>query len=272
MVNLPPVRRNTSTLIRFPDWLRVIRVVIDRPLGVHLNLTDRCACHCEYCELSAGGSPREMPTDLVVSALAMAHELDCPVMLSGGEPLLHSQIERILDTACRLDVALLLTTGGWELRRLLAGDGRLPLPRRAQVLLSLDAAEPRRNDERRGRPGSHRAVLECVRLLRGRRSVSLVAVAQPGLGNVPGILALAARERISLWVQPCIYQSNFPGREPLTRKAAARTDLARLAREIERRLAVCRRAARELRVETNLEMLHWWAAGEYHKYNDNGKH
>jgi MoaA/NifB/PqqE/SkfB family radical SAM enzyme len=244
-------------------WRQILRRGANLPASIHLNLTDRCACRCQRCEMGSHGTGRELPWPLVETLLELAADLDCPVMLSGGEPLLHSRRDDILRAAAARAVPIWLMTGGHELAHLLRTDTMPALAPGSTVLVSLDSADADRNDRRRGRAGSHAAVLEALQRARGRFATTIVAVAEPGFGNIPGLIDLAAGQQVPLVVQPCIYLSNFPDREAAPAKADTRAELASLAGEIGRRVAASRRRASRRRLPSNLDLLQAWLPAYY---------
>ena len=82
--------------------------------GIRIALTPRCNLKCIYChhegELLPGG---EIPGDMVVSIAKAAAELGMrSVKLTGGEPLLQSQVIELMESLIEQDNIVLLETNG----------------------------------------------------------------------------------------------------------------------------------------------------------------
>ncbi|HEX8907123.1 MAG TPA: radical SAM protein, partial [Longimicrobiaceae bacterium] len=87
------------------------------------------------------------------------------VTMTGGEPTLHPQWERIIASLHQRGVPYRFVTNGWHMRRLMPGLDRHPP---LYVRLSLSGADEAVHDAERGR-GSFRRVLLAVALLTSRR-------------------------------------------------------------------------------------------------------
>ena len=138
------------------------------PIWCSWQVTRRCASFCVFCEHRAEGAFEE--ADLpkigrISTELATAGAL--MVSLSGGDPFLREDLPAIVAIVARHHFPL-VTTHGW-----------LVTPERARVLwasgleaasVTLDHADPGRQDEQSGQPGSHARALLALRAFADTRS------------------------------------------------------------------------------------------------------
>ncbi|HNW93283.1 MAG TPA: radical SAM protein [bacterium] len=86
-----------------------------RPLGVYVHLTERCNANCVYCDYDrmAATTCRQLPADFVIDCLQQFAALGTVKLnLTGGEPLLVPELERIIDAARRLRMFIAVSTNG----------------------------------------------------------------------------------------------------------------------------------------------------------------
>src|SRR6185436_5597653 len=102
-------------------------------IGFHV--TDRCQLDCQHCLRDPAEKPKDLPLAIIQKVLAEAKAVYgvAQVALTGGEPLLHPDLEGILDAIVVNDLSWHLVTNGKRLPRLLELLGRAPARR---VLLS----------------------------------------------------------------------------------------------------------------------------------------
>jgi MoaA/NifB/PqqE/SkfB family radical SAM enzyme len=158
-------------------------------LAVHY-LTYACRFRCPYC---CDGSGVRYP-DLRSPVLAAPEALElyarvrrrCDfLVLTGGEPLDHPEVDEILSGLPRLGFAgVVLTTVGVSL------DAHLEAVDRGvrHLVVSLDTLDPAKGDAWLGRPGAHAAILRNLDLVASRRrpaSVVVSSVATPD--NLPDV-------------------------------------------------------------------------------------
>ena len=140
---------------RVKDEPRVPRL---RSLFIHL--TQRCNLACPHC-YAADGYQQDvhLETATVIGLIdALADGGGRSITLSGGEPLVHPHIEKILDhAASRLSVRLL--TNGLLIDRHWAS---FLAERKIHVQVSLDGSEEEIHDAVRGE-GSYQKTIEAIR-------------------------------------------------------------------------------------------------------------
>jgi len=89
----------------------------DHPLLVHLIPMRRCNLSCSYCnEYDTTSKP--VPTDVMLRRIDRLAELHTTVLtISGGEPLMHPELEALVAHARRRDLFVTLITNGYHLSR-----------------------------------------------------------------------------------------------------------------------------------------------------------
>ncbi len=133
------------------------------PGRVWLYSTYACNLACTYCLTESGpGVPRRaLAGDRMVDIARQAADLGfTEVGVTGGEPFLSPELPSILTSVAAVLPTVVLTNGTlFNATRLAAMRPLAGLPVRVQV--SLDSAEPERNDGARG-PDNFRKVVEAI--------------------------------------------------------------------------------------------------------------
>jgi len=139
-----------------------------------LALTEHCNLRCPHCIRDDVTTVRSLDTDLALSVVDQAIALygDVVVSLTGGEPLLHPEFDRLVAYFARRHVPYRFVSNGWHLKRFMALlDRHLP----HSVRLSLSGATEAVHDAERGR-GSFRRVLLGVALMTSRRIPTALSI------------------------------------------------------------------------------------------------
>ncbi|MEV6841432.1 pyrroloquinoline quinone biosynthesis protein PqqE [Streptomyces sp. NPDC051133] len=140
------------------------------PWALLAELTHACPLHCPYCSnpLELARRANELSTAQWTEVLRQAGELGVVhTHLSGGEPLLRPDLERIVSAAENAGIYTQLVTSGTGL-----DESRLAALAAAglrSVQLSVQHAEPRANDRVAGRPSSFAAKERAAALVRRAR-------------------------------------------------------------------------------------------------------
>lgn len=131
---------------------------IEPPFLVALNLTRRCNLRCAHCYLDAGsrrdGAPDELATEEVLRLLDGIADLgdETMIVLTGGEPLLRSDVDRLARHAADRGLMAVVGTNGMLLdARRVAALGAAGV---RAVGISLDSLEAGYHDRFRGLPGA----------------------------------------------------------------------------------------------------------------------
>lgn len=130
-------------------------------------LTEHCNLRCPHCIRDDVTTVRNLSADLLFRTVDAARALvgDVTVSMTGGEPTLHPDWDRIVAGLAERGVPYRFVTNGWHMRRLMPGLTRHPPE---SVRVSLSGATEAVHDGDRGR-GSFRRVLLAVALLTSRR-------------------------------------------------------------------------------------------------------
>jgi MoaA/NifB/PqqE/SkfB family radical SAM enzyme len=132
-----------------------------------LAITEHCNLRCPHCIRDDVTTVRNLDPDLILRTVDEGRILfgDVAVSMTGGEPTIHPQWERIIESLHERGVTYRFVTNGWHMRRLMPG---LDRHRPHFVRLSLSGADEAVHDAERGR-GSFRRVLMAVALLTSRQ-------------------------------------------------------------------------------------------------------
>ncbi|MER5430079.1 pyrroloquinoline quinone biosynthesis protein PqqE [Streptomyces sp. NPDC002588] len=167
--------------------------MIPRPWALLAELTHACPLHCPYCSnpLELARRSTELTTDDWADVLRQAAALGVVhTHLSGGEPLLRPDLERIVAAAEAAGIYTQLVTSGTGLH-----EARLTALREAglrSVQLSVQHAEPGANDRIAGRPSAFAAKERAAALVR-RAGLPLglnVVLHRDNLGAVDALIDL----------------------------------------------------------------------------------
>jgi pyrroloquinoline quinone biosynthesis protein E len=164
------------------------------PLGLLAELTHRCPLQCPYCSnpLSLERAAAELPTELWLDVLAQAAELGIlQVHLSGGEPTVRRDLERIVEKAAELGLYSNLITAGVLLTR--ERLERLAKCGLDHVQLSIQDADSANADRIARYAGGHARKLEVARWVRalGLPLTVNAPVHRQNIESLPEIIDLA---------------------------------------------------------------------------------
>lgn len=138
------------------------------PYLVAINVSRRCNLNCAHCYLDAteraAGQEGELAHHHLAPVLAdiARHAPDTIIVLSGGEPLLHPEIERMVETGVALGLRMALGTNGVLLSE--SHIKRLKALGLAGVGISLDAVCAEEHDGFRGVPGAFEKSCRAIQL------------------------------------------------------------------------------------------------------------
>jgi radical SAM protein with 4Fe4S-binding SPASM domain len=165
------------------------------PLNLQVELTAACNLRCSYCYREAGADPAEetMATDELLGILERLwqHGLQS-VEITGGEPLLHKDLVRILRFCGERFALVALLTNGTGLTEEIV-EAMLPLRDKLIVSVSLDGSTPEGHDRRRGLTGAFARTGAGVRRLAERGFLTRVSmvVDESNWGDIEPTLLLA---------------------------------------------------------------------------------
>lgn len=166
---------------------------------LYLHLTEGCDQACRHCWLAPRHDPEGVHTEVlevgrVEIALREARPLGLRgVKLTGGEPLLHPEILRLLDMVAREGLGLNLETNGQRLAGAVAERIARIQPRFVSV--SLDGVDAATHDRVRGVEGAHERALQGIANLvaAGVRPQIVMSLLRENTAQVDAMVALAKR-------------------------------------------------------------------------------
>jgi SynChlorMet cassette radical SAM/SPASM protein ScmF len=136
---------------------------------IYFYLTKGCNLRCRHCWIapryqSEGNSRLALELDFFESIIDQAKPLGLSgVKLTGGEPLLHPQINEILELISKEDLELTVETNGVLCTPIIAS--KIAACKNSFVSVSLDGADPETHEWVRGVEGCFENALEAVRNL-----------------------------------------------------------------------------------------------------------
>lgn len=166
------------------------------PVHAALEVTARCNLRCGHCYRGDGrAADGELDGDALCALLDRLFEAGVrAIELTGGEPLLHPAIGRLVEHCLAHADVLALLTNGLSLTDDLVG--RLAAERRrVAVSVSLDGPDAATHDALRGVPGAFEGACRAIRAL-ARAGVAVRAAMSVTPGNLPLVEAtlLLARD------------------------------------------------------------------------------
>jgi MoaA/NifB/PqqE/SkfB family radical SAM enzyme len=179
------------------------------PRVLNMYLTDRCNFACPMCALGEARAKRlrsthaDMPVDMFDRAARDARRHGAYMLLSGGEPLLHKNLDQLLRITKRHRVVTYLTTNGF----LLADKAESLAAGGVQILqISLDGWDDESQYERGHVHGAYEAIVVGVRRLRALRRRgpfpiirAVTTVTKTNVGELERIEASLVEIGISEW-------------------------------------------------------------------------
>lgn len=169
------------------------------PLKVSCHLTYRCNLACRYCGRRGTGGD-EMSTDDVIALMTAFAKAGCVSWsFNGGEPLLRSDLGRLVDEGRRLGLVVSVVTNGTLLSEL---KDKSWIPNLDTLLISLDG--PREVCDRTRGDGTYDRVMEGLDALPegGPRRIVVGVLSQDTAEDISGLLDVAERAGAQLLVQP----------------------------------------------------------------------
>jgi len=232
---------HTRRLVRLAAAAAAAAISRQRALYCLWEITHRCNARCAMCALwrRPARAADELRLDAIEVILERLWAHGCRALnLSGGEPTLRDDLEGIVQAAARRGFWTSMVTNGSGLTR-----ARVAALRQSgldSLLVSVDAADARLHDRRRGMPGGHARALRCLGWL-GEEFLSdhrtggmMVVLSRENVSDLGALLDLARRLHVSVAVQP--YHA---------KKTGSGDAIAALAPET---LAILTAAAREKRL------------------------
>lgn len=185
-----------------------LRPALEKPVQVHLSVTDRCFLPCLHCDIWKNEA-EDLPEAVWAGVIDDLARWLGPAAMNfvGGEPLLRKDLERLMARATKLGFTVTFNTNGWlltEKRAHALADAGVSV-----AYVSLDGAREATVDHSRGRVGSwKKAVAACDTLDRvpNPRVVISCVLHGENAREIPELLAWCKGRGYQLVVQP-LYQN-----------------------------------------------------------------
>lgn len=183
---------------------------LNRPHHVQWFLTQKCNYRCRGCSVWRKKKTEELNTEQVKRGLDVLRELGVvEVVFSGGNPLLRSDIDEIIDYASRYFITTIYDNGSMALEKINA------LRKVDFLAISLDTLNAEKNDYIKGVPGSWKKSMEAIRTLHKKGIVVAVSPTISQL-NIDEIVKFTDYfTRMGIPVLYCLYQYDQPEEEQL---------------------------------------------------------
>jgi len=132
---------------------------------IYFEITDKCNLRCIHCYNNSNAQMRmtnkEIPVEMLEEVIKRNRDKkNLKVILSGGEPILHSQFEKIVEMLDRYEVKTTVYTNGIDSTRFV----NVFLKYGVNVMISLDGANGKDHDYIRGKGSFERTCLNIKRL------------------------------------------------------------------------------------------------------------
>lgn len=195
----------------------------------------RCSLRCAHCAASAGEAlPNELGTRQALAMLkALADFGVKSLCVSGGEPTMRPDWERLLREALRRFEEVRLLTNGRLGAALLRRVGRMAGRERLTVVVSLDGRRAA-HDARRG-AGSYASVLAALDAPSPVAREVISTIARDNLSEVDALARLCTAHGVRCWtLQPALAMGRLDSRDSLGARGPAL--IAAAVKRISRRL------------------------------------
>jgi MoaA/NifB/PqqE/SkfB family radical SAM enzyme len=168
----------------------------NRPYHAQWMLTRRCNYRCRGCNVWQEQETEELSTREIKKGLDVLKELGIiEVVLSGGNPLLREDIDKIIEYSSRLFITTVYDNGSMAAQKIDA------LRHADLVAISIDSLDPRKNDYIRGVPGALNKAMHAVEKLseEGIRVGVAPTISQLNLYEITDITNHFLAKKIPVW-------------------------------------------------------------------------
>lgn len=173
------VRYGGETLEIVSGFERYRERSLSAPLSVSFEVTSKCNLRCQHCYANAGDSGEgELTTEQILKFIDELAEMKIfSIAISGGEPMMRSDIFQIVERCIHNRIPTLLSTNGTLITREKAE--KLKEIGLGGVQVSIDSADPKIHDTFRGVPGAYRRTMRGLKNLlhAGIQTVRVATVA-----------------------------------------------------------------------------------------------
>ncbi len=156
------------------------------PRFLEIEITGRCPYQCKHC-YGSFPKPGELTLQNIGDILNDAREFfDC-IILSGGEPFLHTGLTDMVEKASR-EFVVFITTSGFGI----AAQHIAQIENRAVLVFGLDGIG-RTHDAYRGFPGAFNHLIKALEMTRGMPKEIIVTLWRGVISQIDDIIGLAEK-------------------------------------------------------------------------------
>ena len=182
----------------------------NKPYHVQWLITRKCNYRCRGCNVWREQDPRELSTAQVKKGLDILKQLGVvEVVLSGGNPLLRSDIGEIIEYASKRFIVTVYDNGSMALKKI---DELKPAD---FVAISLDSLDPHKNDYVRGIEGAWQNSMNAIQELHKKGfSVGVSpTISQFNVYEIEDFTEFFINKRIPVWY--CLYSYDMGDQNPV---------------------------------------------------------
>jgi len=171
---------------------------------IYFYITEGCNLNCRHCWIAPRFHGKNskvispfVSCELFKNIIYQAKELGLGgVKLTGGEPLIHPEIEKILDFIKQEDLQLTIETNGTKCTPVLAE--KISQCKYPSVSVSLDGADAKTHEWVRGVRGSYKTALQGIRNLvnANLRPQIIMSIMRHNVEQLEAVVRLAEKENV----------------------------------------------------------------------------
>lgn len=190
-----------ESVVRNEDQKCVYRSINSEGTRVLWEITSACNLRCDFCLVEIKQKPVSLSRALDIARALVDHGVE-KFLISGGEPLLYPDLQRLLQYLLNQDVLVKLLTNGTihdeEIFRLIEEHSTM------EVSLSLQSVREDEADAIFGRKGSLKKVLHTIERLPKERLNIICAAGTVNAEQIEEVIDFAAEQGV-----PCISVTNI---------------------------------------------------------------
>jgi len=167
------------------------------PKTLSILLTNKCNFRCNYCEFDCTSKGTSLEISLLEKALRQGRQLGIRrVIYDGGEPMLHEQLETVLQLSRKYGYQIGFVTNAWF------------IPEKFDMLrkygaydfwIGIDGMDKETNDRLRGMPGSFQRIMQSIELIKKNNMFAALnfIVLKENYHQVKDLLEFAVHKRLN---------------------------------------------------------------------------
>ena len=168
-----------------------------------IDITTRCNFNCEWCYLPVNKKEKDMKKEDFYEVLNILDKSNITqITLSGGEPLLHPNIEEFVRMIKKKGIIVHINSNGWHLSEIMAK--KLKEAGLSQIQMNIDSLNPKKHNNIRGKEKSFVKVIDAFRNAKkyGITTVVQTVLTKENVGEITDIMDFSRNlgiNRIRMW-------------------------------------------------------------------------